>query len=152
MWLELKEEIEIELNELQSLFIEFKPLMIKVQSDIPNFIETVALAGLLHSFYTGIENIFKRVVLNLDDSVPRSETWHIQILNSMVTQSANRPAVISASLRDKLTIFLQFRHVFRHAYSFYLQWNKMKPLVLECENTLKQLEKEITKFLEKINS
>lgn len=43
--------------------------------------------------------------------------------------------------------YLEFRHVFRQAYSFQLRWDKMSPLVLGCEETLRQLEAELDVFL-----
>jgi hypothetical protein len=56
--------------------------------------------------------------------------------------------VISEELRIALRGFLDFRHVFRHAYSFELQWSKMAPLVAECEATFRKLEREITGFVD----
>ena len=63
MWPELKEEIELELAQLQRLMNEFAELRKKVKHPNPDTIELVALAGFLHTFYTGVENIFKRVVV-----------------------------------------------------------------------------------------
>ncbi len=146
MWLEMKEEIEVELGELQRLFVSFASLLEKVKTNSPDAVETIALAGLLHSFYTGVENIFKRIAINFKNGLPHGESWHRQLLDFMSQKSENRPAVISESLRDRLDIYMHFRHVFRHAYSFYLQWNKMEPLVLECENTLELLKTELKCF------
>ena len=149
MWHELQEEIEVELEELKRLFEPFESLLEKVKTKAPDAVETVALAGLLHSFYTGVENIFKRIAINLDKGLPHGESWHRQLLDFMCQKSENRPAVISESLRDRLDMYMHFRHVFRHAYSFYLQWNKMEPLVLECKNTLKLCQTELELFLKK---
>jgi hypothetical protein len=42
---------------------------------------------------------------------------------------------------------MEFRHLFRHAYVFDLRWDRMKPLVLGCVETLKLLEDELDRFL-----
>jgi hypothetical protein len=42
---------------------------------------------------------------------------------------------------------MEFRHVFRHAYIFSFRWDRMKTLVLGCEETLHRLEKELSDFL-----
>jgi len=46
---------------------------------------------------------------------------------------------------------MNFRHVFRHAYSFELMWNKMEKLVLELEPTLNLLESELEQFIQAID-
>ena len=43
--------------------------------------------------------------------------------------------------------YLRFRHVFRNAYSFDLDWQKMSPLALGVEGTLQKLEKALEDFL-----
>lgn len=106
------------------------------------------LAALLHSFYSGVENIFKRVAVELDGETPRGEGWHRQLLDTMAIPTRIRGAVISDSLRDTLSEYLAFRHVFRQAYSFDLRWDKMSALVLNCEPTFRRLETEIDAFLQ----
>jgi hypothetical protein len=41
---------------------------------------------------------------------------------------------------------MEFRHFFRHSYVFFLRWDRMKPLVLGCEETLKLVEDELDRF------
>ena len=66
MWHKLKEEIEVEFGELNRLLKTFNSLLETVNTRTPNDVETIALAGMLHSFYTGVENIFKRVAITTD--------------------------------------------------------------------------------------
>ena len=49
----------------------------------PDDIELSALAAMLHSFYNGIENIFKRVTAELDDRLPGGEFWHRELMDCM---------------------------------------------------------------------
>lgn len=151
MLLELKEEIEIELKEINRLFEIFTGLLEYIKSNDPDGIEIVALGGFLHSFYNGIENIFKRIAIHFCDDLSQGEFWHSKLLDGMVLKTSKRPSVISKSLRDQLDIYLQFRHVFRHSYSFNLQWGKMKQLVFECNELFNMLQKELITFLEKVN-
>jgi hypothetical protein len=37
---------------------------------------------------------------------------------------------------------------FRHSYVFHLRWDRMKSLVLECEETLKLVEAALDRFFE----
>jgi len=102
---------------------------------------------MLHSFYNGVENIFKRIALELEGEVPAGSSWHSELLDRMARSTGSLPPVISGELRDTLKKYLQFRHVFRSAYSFLLRWDKMAPLALDCETTLRKLEAELAAFL-----
>jgi hypothetical protein len=116
---ELSANVVLEL--LERLFTGFAPLRHKVLAAPPDLIETAALAGFLHSFYNGIENIFKQVVKDLDQARLRGDLWHRELLTSMAQPAEHRPAVVSRELVASLKEYLDFRHVFRHTYSFELQ-------------------------------
>ena len=146
---ELEEEIQLEISHLRQLLNQFATLRKKVESVSPDTVEIIALAGMLQSFYNGIENIFKRLMLFLDNEIPKGEMWHSHLLDLMATSSLNRSSVISQDLQDRLRLYMTFRHVFRHSYSFDLQWPKMAELVLQCEIVLNLVEKELIDFLKK---
>ena len=139
----LRKQIAVELQQLNHLLDVHRPLLTKCVSEAPNEIETSALAALLHSFYTGIENIFKRTALELGETLPAGESWHRELLDAMTIPGEARAAVISPPLRDRLREYPRFRHVFRQAYSFQLRWDKMSSLALECDETLRLLEAEL---------
>lgn len=117
MWPRLRKQFDVEREQLHHLLDVHKPLLEKCISEEPTDIELSALATMLHSFYTGIENIFKRIAVEIDSAPPVGETWHRDLLSAMAVPTKNRTAVISESLRDRLRDYLEFRHVFRHAYS-----------------------------------
>ena len=112
-------------------------------------IELSALAATLHCFYTGVENIFKRVSLELDHEPVHGDAWHRELLLRMKAPTVHRPALLSEELHDILNEYLRFRHVFRNAYSFDLDWRKMSPLALRMEETFQMLEKALDNFLNK---
>ena len=94
-----------------------------------------------------MENIFKRVAVELDGDPVRGDAWHRELLLRMKTPTARRPALLSEDLHDTLNEYLRFRHVFRNAYSFDLDWRKMSPLVLRLKETLQKLESALDDFL-----
>ena len=59
-----------------------------------------------------------------------------------------REQVLSRELGGRLKEYMEFRHVFRHAYTFDLRWDRMKALVLGCEETLQLVEGELDRFFE----
>lgn len=87
--------------------------------------------------------------MRVDTALPRGEFWHTQILGSMAHANSVRTAVLSETLSERLHDYLSFRHVFRHAYSFELQWSKMAPLVSGCDETFQLLERDLENFLKR---
>lgn len=146
MWPEARQQVEVEIAQLSQLFEAYHPLVAKSATLPPNFIELSAPATMLHSFYTGVENIFKRIAIEIDNSLPTGAFWHSELLDAMMVSNSVRPALISSELRSRLKEYLNFRHVFRQSYSFNLHWDKMSHLVLECEETWRQLEIELNSF------
>ena len=144
----LREQVTLERGQLHRLFRVYRSLLEKCAVSPPNDIELSALAGMLHSFYNGIENIFKRTVLELGDPMPGGESWHKGLLDGMTQATENREALLSLELRGRLKEYMEFRHVFRHAYTFDLHWDRMKTLVLGCEETLRLVEAELDRFFE----
>ena len=139
-WDRFQKQQATEREQLRRLLASIQPLFARCRDVVPNEIELSALAAMLHSFYTGIENIFKRVTVEVDSERVQGDAWHRELLLRMKLPGAHRPSLLSSELHDALLEYLRFRHVFRHAYSFDLDWQKMSPLVLNVEETLRQLE------------
>ena len=83
MWDELRERVALERRQIHRLVRVHRALLDKFAASPPDEIELSALAARFHSFYNGLENIFKRVTLELGDPMPGSESWHKELLDSM---------------------------------------------------------------------
>lgn len=147
---EVVSEIEVELTRLHKLLETYRSLIDKVRTQEPTDIELLALAGILHSFYSGFENIFKRIAKDFDGGFKKTDSWHADLLENMVVPTAKRPAVITEVLKERLQFYLSFRHVFRGNYSYDLNWPKMQDLVFDSEEMLMLVEKELKEFTKKI--
>ena len=146
-WHKFRRQQAAERDQLRRLLARVQLLLAKCSETAPDEIELSALAATLHSFYTGVENIFKRVSVELDGTSLRGEAWHRELLLCMARPGPNRPALLCPELHDALLEYLRFRHVFRNAYSFDLDWAKMSPLVLRLGETLHQVERSLDVFL-----
>ena len=135
MWPDVEEQVAVEQAQIAQIFEAYQTAISKSSQKEPDFIELSALATMLHSFYTGIENIFKRVALEIDGNIPSGYASHSDLLTAMTRSTASRPPVISEELHVRLSAYLSFRHVFRQAYSFHLEWDKMQNLVLQSQAT-----------------
>lgn len=147
-WDKFRKQQATEREQLRRLLSGIQPLLARCRDTAPNEIELSALAAVLHSFYTGVENIFKRVAVELDGEPVTGEAWHRDLLRRMTAPAAHRPALLSSELHDALLEYLRFRHVFRNAYSFDLDWGKMSHLVLQLNEMLHALESALDVFIE----
>ena len=70
MWRKLRKQIDVECQMLRQLLADHAPLLRKCEASEPDRIELSALAAVLHGLYNGIENVFKRVTLELGQELP----------------------------------------------------------------------------------
>ena len=109
--------------------------------------------SILHDFYTGIEKLFESIAKEVDNRLPLREEWHSELLHQMTLDIPGlRPQVITAKTEKKLREYLGFRHLFRKRYGFELDWQKLKKLLLGMSQIRPNLENEIGKFFEALNS
>jgi hypothetical protein len=62
-WDKFRKQQATEREQLQRLLSGIHPLLAQCRDTAPTEIELSALAATLHSFYTGVKNIFKRVAM-----------------------------------------------------------------------------------------
>jgi len=124
-------EIEAELMQLDRLKNEFVEIDRKKQRQAEDrHIYEGYQALQLHNFYSGCENIFKRIAIALNGGVPQSDDWHKRLLHIMSLEFPElRPAVISTELYRRLDEYLRFRHVVRNVYAFDLDSNRLQTLI-----------------------
>jgi len=147
----LRKQIAVEQEQIGRLLEEHQVLLHKCATEAPDPIERSALAAMLHSFYTGIENVFRRIAIECDGYSPDGDTWHRDLLDAMAQPTERRPAVISQDLHEALRAYLGFRHMFRYAYSINLRWGKMADLVLGVEAVWHQADSELQTFANAIS-
>ncbi|RMF27044.1 MAG: nucleotidyltransferase domain-containing protein [Chloroflexi bacterium] len=122
-------------------------------ADSPAQLELQGLASSLHQFYTGVESIFERIAVYLDERLPRGAHWHADLLDQMAEpERGKRPAVIDEALRVRLGNYLSFRHFFRHAYGYTLEWHRMRWEVENLRDTLERLRERLHRFFEELAS
>jgi hypothetical protein len=81
------------------------------------------------------------------DKFRKQQATEREQLLRMKRPTAHRATLLSEELHDALNEYLRFRHVFRHAYSFDLDWRKMSPLALRLEETFQKLGNALDDFL-----
>jgi len=108
-----------------------------------------AFASYLHQFYTGCERILERIAVTVDGSLPGGAFSHANLLAQMARELLGiRPAVLSEALWLGLQDYLAFRHFFRHAYGYTLEWAKLRPLVTDMPATLADMQGQLMAFFD----
>ena len=144
----LKRLIEQELKEIRTL-LERSETILKTDPDkAPSFERLAALSLVLTAFYTGLERIFERVARHIDYSIPQGEHWHTDLLHQIAQPTDERTALISEETRLFLREYLAFRHHSRHSYAHYLEWPRMRHLVLQLSEIWDRTRSEINGFIE----
>jgi len=123
------EQINFKINDIDKLFKEYELIFEKIKVQEPDLFDMTIIGSVLHSFYNGIENIFEIIAKNIDKSIPTGNKSHQELLHQMASENNKRNELISEELYFRLREYATFRHFYRHAYSFQLNWLKMKPLV-----------------------
>ncbi len=147
----LKKQIEIEIENLERLVKEMVEITDKIAGE-PDFIETRAAGSILHDFYCGVEKIFERITISINNELPKGEDWHKELLLQMACpiEGISR-AVISQELLEKLKEYLRFRHLFRNIYGFELKWERFKNLSLSLPIILGELKGDLERFIDTLN-
>jgi hypothetical protein len=126
---------------------ESEPLLKLCKLKTPDFIEMLAAAMLLHSFYNGIENVLLLIFKYYDETLPNGIKWHIELLDKAFVSNRERRQIFSTALLKPLDEYLKFRHFVRHSYGFQLEWTRMENLIEEVENTWKNVKENINNFI-----
>lgn len=142
--------IEFEIQQIDHLLESYGHLREKAQRKTPDLVETTALASVLHSFYTGVEKIFTYVAEGIDGQSPSGARWHQELMDRMGAASSNRGVVLSEATIEQLDPYLDFRHFYRHGYSYVLEWEKLEVLVTPLAEVWDHVKQEVQRFLESL--
>lgn len=144
---DLGTKLQLGLAELAAVREDLTPLIALPADMAASTIQRAAACAMLHSFYTEIEKILKRIALEYDGSIPDSDSWHKELLNQISQPTSKRPAVISGTLAELLGEFLAFRHLFRGASIVLMRWEKLAPLLAKVGVAYEQTCADIKRFM-----
>lgn len=115
----------------------------------PSQFEMNALASYIHQFYTGCERILERIAIQVDGGLPGGAFSHANLLDQMARERPGvRPPVLDEELWLCLQDYLEFRHFFRHAYGYTLEWAKLSPMAEGIRGTLANLQRQLMIFFD----
>jgi hypothetical protein len=134
------------LARLEALFAATEHRLTMAPEEVSEY-DRGAIGYLLHNFYNGCENIFRAIAAYFENDVDR-DGWHADLLRRMrLTIPGVRPAVIDDALYRLLDDFRGFRHVFRNAYGFELDWERERLVASRLRPAAARLHSQVEAFL-----
>ena len=122
----IREEISIQLEMMDATICEIKAIQADLTSRQPTVREKAAAAAFLADFYTGVENILKRISCCYGIPMPVGDDWHVELFGRFCEPGVQGlPVIFDAELKKAIAKYRQFRHVVRHGYAMQLDWERM---------------------------
>lgn len=150
----LEADIRAELDNLNRLSAEFESiqqLLERPEGEI-GFFDKAATGYFLHSFYNGCENIFRLIARFFENDLG-PQTWHRNLLKRMKLEIPGyRPRLIDEKTYTMLNEFRAFRHVFRHCYSFHLDWDRERLIARKYPELWPRFAEQVRDFLREASS
>jgi len=145
---DLREEINIELENIGKILEELAALQIEVKGRNPTIREKTAAAAFLAQFYNGIENILKRISRFYAVPLPHGDMWHVELFKRFCEPSyQSLPALFESTLSSDLAPYRKFRHVVHHGYGFELDWDRMAEGIEKAEKVFHRFQGNLENYL-----
>jgi hypothetical protein len=127
----LSERLRTELRTMEAVIERAEGALSRATHQAQDQDYFLAAAALdLHGFYAGLERLFELIARELDESQPSGQHWYRDLLAQMsLAVSEVRPAVLLPETHSALVEYLEFRHVVRNVYTFYLRPERVTELV-----------------------
>lgn len=148
---ELHKEINIELELIETILKELSQLKTDFAGREPSVRDKTAAATFMAQFYSGVENILKRISRFHNISLPIGDTWHIDLFKRFCEPSYKPlPALFDESLATAMAPFRKFRHVVFHGYGSQLDWSRMKEGLSNIDDVYAKFKANLFDYLSKI--
>jgi len=145
---ELREEIAIELENIETVLQELATLHEDVKGRDTTTREKTAASAFLAQFYGGIENILKRISHFHNVPLPSGEMWHVALFKRFCEPSfLPLPFLFDRALSSDLAPYRKFRHVVHHGYGFQLDWERMSEGIENTEAVYRRFKAALEEYL-----
>ncbi len=150
---EVREEINIELELIDSTLQELLVLYNDVEGREPSVREKTAAAAFLAQFYCGVENILKRISRFNSVPLPTGDTWHIDLFKRFCAPPYKPfPILFDESLVLSMAPYRKFRHVVYHGYGVRLDWNSMREGIVNIKDVFSKFKLNLSNYLQTLET
>ena len=123
-------EFDFQVGQIDSIYGSLKKKALTIEKQRVT-VEAVESAGYwMHNLYCAFEDLFKLVAGFWENNLSANGEYHIHLLKRMLVEIEGvRPALLSNAAYKYLNELRGFRHVFRHAYSYGLDAERVSTLL-----------------------
>lgn len=107
----------------------------------------VTIAKHVSDCYMGMENIFRRIALEVDLCLPDGSSGHKELLTQMAEPYAERPPVISQTTFGPLQELLEFRYLFIRFDTDELDYEKTEQKAKQIGQVFESISEELNTFI-----
>lgn len=158
--MEPKKEITIFLSEydfqvdlINTTFQRLGKKLVEFEKESPSK-EMIESAGYwMHNLYCAFEDLFKLVAAYWENNLSVNGEFHVNLLKRMIINIREiRPALLSRESFEYLNELRGFRHVFRHAYSYGLDDERVTYLLRKMIERKDIILADLNSFHKEINN
>jgi hypothetical protein len=145
---QLRAEVALDFEALQQIVSELASLQRDLLGRDPTVREKTAASAFLAQFYSGVENILKRLSRFHGVELPAGENWHFDLFKRFCEPPhAPLPALLAPPLATELGAFRRFRHIVHHGYGFQIDWDRMHEGVSRVAGVLETFRERVRSHL-----
>jgi hypothetical protein len=140
-------EFDFQVDQISSIYKQLDTKLSSIDKK-PVSKEMVESAGYwLHNLYCAYEDLFKMVSGFWENNLSSNGEYHINLLRRMILEIKGvRPRLLSMDSHSLLNELRGFRHVFRHAYNYGLDDEKVTHLLRKTVDNNQLISKDFSEF------
>ena len=157
--MELEKEIAVFISEfdfqvdlINKTYQRLKEKLAVFEKELPSKEAVESTGYWMHNLYCALEDLFKLVAAYWENNLVTNGEFHVNLLKRMIINIREvRPALLSKESFEYLNELRGFRHVFRHAYSYGLDDERVTYLLRKTIAKQSIIFNDIIEFREKID-
>jgi hypothetical protein len=144
-------EFEFQVDLIQTIYECLSDKLVVFEKETPSR-EMIDSAGYwMHNLYCAFEDLFKQVSSFWENNLSADGDYHVNLLKRMMVNIKDiRPPLLFLDSYEYLNELRGFRHVFRHAYSYGLDDERVAYLIRKTISKKEMVLADLSKFREKI--
>lgn len=144
-------ELDAQRREILKIYSTIEKRVETLRNDMGNEDLINSLAYKLHNLYSAYEDIFKLVARFFENQIEDFDRYHSDLLKRMSIEIEGiRPNVLSEESFRVLDELKGFRHVFRHAYGYELDAERVNKLAEKAIRLKQTFLKDYDDFKDKL--
>jgi hypothetical protein len=146
-------EYDFQVDLIKATFQRLEKKLLVFEKESPSK-EMIESAGYwMHNLYSAFEDLFKLVAAYWENNLSVNGEFHVNLLKRMIINIREiRPALLSIKSFEYLNELRGFRHVFRHAYSYGLDDERVTYLLRKMIEKKDIILADLNSFHKEINN